>query len=404
MRTVAVSLALIVALPLVVSGCSLVGGGGSYQVTAMFPRAVSLYEQGAVQVLGLPAGKVTDIEVVGDQVKVTMAIDDDIPVPVGVKAAIVPQSLIGERRIQLFPPYQEGDQVITDGYDIPAEDTVVPVEPDEALAALKEFLDSLDPNGVGRLIDNAATTLDGQGANLGSALDELSTLVGNIEDNDQSIIAIADRFDDFTKTLLTRESQLGETLDDFGVVAGVLADERDDIERLIHSLAHLSGDGLDLVSQHAVRLRTDIDIVTRLSQSIDTNLGGIQDAIVGGRAIVAGFLDSYNPDLHALNLRTSFSPLVSEALNPIFDAAGVPLLCVPVDVICDTGGLGALDGGGKAVPARLDRPRTPVDDILTAFGTPASPAATSAADPVPSTDARSGLWGRFVGTFLGVGS
>jgi phospholipid/cholesterol/gamma-HCH transport system substrate-binding protein len=83
---------------------------------------------------------------------------------------------------------------------------------------------------VGRLIDNAATALDGQGENLGSALDELSELVGNIEDNDDSIIRIAERFDDFTSTLLTRESQLAAVLDDFAVVAEVLAEERDDIE------------------------------------------------------------------------------------------------------------------------------------------------------------------------------
>jgi len=31
---------------------------------------------------------------------------------------------------------------------------IVPVEPDEALAELKKFLDSLDPNGLGSLINN----------------------------------------------------------------------------------------------------------------------------------------------------------------------------------------------------------------------------------------------------------
>ncbi len=395
-------LALALVAVLTASSCSFLGGGGTYEISAVFPRAVALYEQGGVQVLGLPAGKITDIEVIGDQVKVTMAINDDVPVPVGVKAAIVPQSLIGERRIQLFPPYQEGDKTISDGYEIAADDTIIPVEPDEALAALKDFLDSLDPKGVGRLIDNAATDLDGQGENLGAALDQLSGLVGNIEKNDQDIITIADRFDDFTKTLLTRESQLGQTLDEFGVVANVLADERGDIEQLIHSLAHLSGNGLDLVSEHAVRLRTDIKIVTRLAQSIDTNLDGVQAAIDGGRGVIAGFIDSYNPDLRALNLRNSFSPIVSEALNPIFDAVGIPLPCVPVDVQCAAPNLGGLDGGSAAVPATLDHPTTPIDDILAVLGSPSGGGAAPA--PTPAPRAPRSVWSRFVGTFLGVGS
>ena len=389
---------------LVVSSCALLPGGGTYEIVAFFPRAVSLYEEGSVQVLGLPAGEITEIEVVGDQVRVTMAIEDDIPVPANVKAAIVPQSLIGERRVQLFPPFQEGDEIVGDGHEIAQEDTIVPVEPDEALAALKEFLDSLDPNGVGRLIDNAATALEGQGANLGGALDELSALVGNIEKNDDDIISIAERFDDFTSTLLRREAQLGQALDDFAVVAEVLAAERDDIELLVRSLADLSGDGLDLVSEHAVRLRTDIEIVTRLVRSVHTNLDGVQDLVDGSRGVVAGFLDSFNPQLNAIDLRNNFTPLVSEALSPIFDAIGLPLPCVPVDVVCPEGEpLGGLAGGDEAVTARLDRPRTPVDDVIDLLGSP-----TSVEDPrsgaASARDDGGNPVSRFLGTFLGVGS
>jgi phospholipid/cholesterol/gamma-HCH transport system substrate-binding protein len=387
---------------IVLSSCAFIGGRDTYDVVAYFPRAVSLYESGSVQVLGLPAGEVSEIEVVGDQVKVTMAIHDDVPLPEDVQAAIVPQSLIGERRIQLFPPFQEGDPVVSDGYEIAEEDTIVPVEPDEALAALKEFLDSLDPNGVGRLIDNAATTLDGQGENLGSALEELSELVGNIEQNDDSIITIAERFDDFTSTLLTRETQLAQALDDFAVVADVLADERADIERLIRGLTDLSGDGLDLVSEHAVRLRTDVEIVTRLARSIDTNLAGVQDLLTAGPKIFDGFTDAFNPALNALDLRNSFTPLVSEALKPVFDSVGVPLPCLPVDVACPGGGIGGLGTDDRPVEAELERPTTPVDDILRMLGSPTATEAPPSA-PARSRDAGS-VWDRFVGTFLGVGS
>lgn len=384
----------------VLPSCGVLGGGETYEVVAHFPRAVSLYEAGAVQVLGLPAGEVTDIEIVGDEVKVTMAIDADIPVPVDVMAALVPQSLIGERRIQLFPPYQEGDRAVQDGHVIGIEDTVVPVEPDEALAALKEFLDSLDPDGIGRLIDNAATSLDGQGENLGAALDELSQLVGNLEENDDEIIAIAERFDAFTDTLLTREAQLGEVLDDFAVVADVLAAERDDIERLITSLADLSGSGLDLVSEHAVRLRTDVAILSRLTRSIDTNLGAVKDALDAGPPIVDGFIRSYNPDLRALNLRNSFSPLLQEALAPIFDEGGTPLPCIPLDVVCAAGDTGGL-AGDDAAPAAIARPTTPVDDVLALLGAPTAPH-----DPAPPVRQRSDdrLWSEWLGTFLGVRS
>ncbi|HSP03408.1 MAG TPA: MCE family protein [Acidimicrobiales bacterium] len=397
-------LAVLLAASLALSGCGLVGGGDTYEVVAYFPRAVSLYESGAVQVLGLPAGEVSDIEIQGDRVKVTLAVDSDIPLPADVRAAIAPQSLIGERRIQLFPPFQQGDQQAQDGHEIAIEDTVIPVEPDEALASLKEFLDALDPNGAGRLIDNAAASLDGQGQQLGSALDELSDLVGNIEDNDDAIISIAERFDDFTSTLLTRESQLAQVLDDFAVVADVLAEERGEIESLISGLANLSGDGLDLVSEHAVRLRTDVQILQRLTESIEQNLGGVDALIEGGSQQIDGFIDAYNPVSRSLNLRNNFSPLVEEALAPIFESVGIPFPCLPVDVNCASGDLLPLDGERDgAVEADLPAPTTPIDDVLDLLGSPTvAPVAARGAD-----EARTGersMLDRFLGTFLGVGS
>ena len=139
-------LAALVALAAVAAGCSyLPGNQSTYDLVAYFPRAVSLYEGGSVQVLGLPAGTVTDVEVEGGRVRVTMAIHDDIDIPDNATAIIAPQSLIGERRVQLDPPYQEGDRSLADGDKI--ANVIVPVEPDEALQQLKSFLDSLDENG-----------------------------------------------------------------------------------------------------------------------------------------------------------------------------------------------------------------------------------------------------------------
>lgn len=392
------ALAVVLSTTLALSGCALLGGGDTYEVVAYFPRAVSLYESGAVQVLGLPAGEVTGVEIEGDRVRVTMAVDSDIPLPADVRAAIVPQSLIGERRVQLFPPFQQGDELARDGHEIPIEDTVIPVEPDEALASLKEFLDALDPNGVGRLIDNAATALDGKGEALGTALDELSELVGNIEDNDDSIIRIAERFDDFTSTLLTRESQLAKVMDDFAIVAQVLADERDEIESLVSGLAGLSGDGFDLVSEHAVRLRTDVAIVQRLTASVVANLDGVQDLVQGGAQQIDGFIDAFNPTVRALNLRNAFSPLVQEALKPVFDSVGIPFPCVPVDVVCPEGGALPLGADG-AVAAELPVPTTPVDDVLSLLGSPTVAPAAQGERP-----AERGVLGSFLSTLLGVRS
>ena len=108
-------------LAMSLSACSLPfvgGGGGSYTLTAFLPRAVSVFKSSDVRVLGLPAGTVGDVEVVGDQVRIELNIPDDIPVPKDVTAQIVPQSLIGERYVQLSPAFKDGMARATDGMEI----------------------------------------------------------------------------------------------------------------------------------------------------------------------------------------------------------------------------------------------------------------------------------------------
>jgi phospholipid/cholesterol/gamma-HCH transport system substrate-binding protein len=395
--------ALLVAL-LLLPACSIGGKKEQYQLTAHFPRAVSLFPSGRVRVLGLPAGSVKSVETKGDEVEVVLSVDKDIPVPADVRAAIVPQSLIGERYVQLFPAWKEGEKRAKDGQVIPRDRAVIPVEPDEALAALKEFLETLDPDGIGRLIDNAAGTLKGNGRHLNDALDSLSQLVQTFAEKDDVIVRIMENFDEFTSTLRTREQQLGHVMDAFATAAGVLASERRSLEGLIKGLSDLSTDALDLVSVHSTRLRRDVEVLTRTTQSIDTNIDAVGDLLDSGELLVKGLKDSYNPDLHAIDLRNSLSPAVERELGPLTDRLGGGPECIPVDVKCEPqSGAGAeggkdVSGQGKGgfTPASFDRPHRAAGPI---------PDGSSWAERVGSAaSAASSFLGRAAGGLLGLGA
>ena len=381
---------------LLASGCSLIGGGGgTYKLVAYFPRAVSLYPSSQVRVLGLPAGNVDRVDIVGTQVKVTMSIENSVPVPKDVKALIAPQSLIGERYIQLSPAWKQGDEKAPAGMEI--HDTIIPVEPDEALAELKKFLDSLDPNGLGRLINNAADDLQGQGATLNHALDQVSQLVSTFAAKDTQLASIVDNFDRFTATLETRETQLGDVLATFSQATQVLADERQGIENLLAGLASLSANGLQLVSKHADRLRTDLDTLTRLAQSIDVNLDGLSKLLDSGPSLVKGLIGAYNPTARAVNLRQNWGPLVESVLGPIIKGvlpgATLPTPCVPVVQTCDVPV--AAHSVGAAATVQLPTVTTPIDDLLGLLAGPTRPRR-----PAPSLADRIASGGNSVGGFL----
>src|SRR5947208_2397265 len=112
---------------IVLSSCSIVGGGGggSYKLTAWFDKTISLYPASDVRVLGLAAGKVKSVKAVGGRVRVELNIKKDVPVPADVHATIVPLSLIGERYVQLFPAWTNGQAKARSNDVIPLERTEI---------------------------------------------------------------------------------------------------------------------------------------------------------------------------------------------------------------------------------------------------------------------------------------
>lgn len=359
--------ALALGVLLLAGSCSaLPGGGGGYQVTVYFPRAVSVFESSQVKVLGLPAGTVSSVEVVDDQVKIVLTIDDGVPVPADATAAIVPQSLIGERYVQLFPAWTEGDERMEDGAVIPLERSTVPVEPDEALKALKEFLDTLDPEGAGRLVENAADALEGNGEKLGEAITGLADLQTTLASEDDTLVRIVDQLDDFAATLVEREGELGEAMEMFAEVTGALAAERRSIEQLVEGLATTSTAGLDLVSKNSTQLRTDLARLTKVVRTVEANLGAVDQLLSTSDDFPSNLNNAYNAEHRRIDLRTSFSPVATEGLDTV---PGLPpAICLPIDVQCDPAPVnpGAVTGrsAGAPVVADVHGSRTAADVVL----------------------------------------
>jgi virulence factor Mce-like protein len=388
MRRVA---ALVVVSGILLSSCSLVGGGGGkeYTLSAWFPKTIALFPASEVRVLGLPAGKVSKVTAIGNRVRVEMKVKNSVPVPADVHATIVPLSLIGERYVQLFPVWTDGQPRARSGDVIPMERTEVPVEPDEALAALKKFLDSLDPSATGRLVQNAANDLKGNGQSFNDTIANLSTLVGTLADKDQQLGDIIDNFDKFTLVLRTREVALGKVMDSFANLANLLAAERTAIENTVRNLGHVSTDAFDLLSLNRAGLDKDLTQLTRLLQAVKVNIGSVQQVLDAGPLLVNGLHNAYSPQFHRIDLRTQLSPTVTQLLGNI--GLGFTV-CLPIDVNC-TPTLPTLPAAkaqaATPAPAPAPAPAATVapqtsSGAAGAVGVPAPSSTTTTAAPPPN--------------------
>lgn len=109
------------------------GSEETKSVTAHFPRAVSIFENTDVRVLGVTVGKVTAVSR-SNSVRVEMEYDASVKLPADAKAVIITPTLVADRFVELTA-YDSG-KVLADQADIALPDTAVPVELDRIYAGL----------------------------------------------------------------------------------------------------------------------------------------------------------------------------------------------------------------------------------------------------------------------------
>ncbi len=153
-------------------------GHGTIMVTAQFSDAAGLYTGNPVEVLGIRIGKIDSVAQRGDYVDVTMTVDRGIRIPADAKAVTVSDSVLTDRHIEFTPVYRDGP-VLRDGAVLSLEKTRTPVEFDKLLASADKLSTSLGGDGKGsgplaNIVDLGASVTGHNGADIKSALDELS--------------------------------------------------------------------------------------------------------------------------------------------------------------------------------------------------------------------------------------
>jgi phospholipid/cholesterol/gamma-HCH transport system substrate-binding protein len=273
--------ALIVVLALLTSGCGLLPGNGTYEVAAELTRSYNLFPGSPVRVLGVEVGRIVDLEVEPGRstVQVIMRIDGDVDLPADASAIVVPESLLGERYVQL-PAYTGGPR-LESGAVIPVDRTSVPYEFDEVLEGLNDFVGGLDAPEVGRFVDNLAEVLDGQGEQLGRTIDRAHEAIGVLKNNDDELVALASRLADLNATLGTRDQQIARIIQDFDTLARSLVDDAGDLDAALRGVVTLTAELDGLLAEHADRLGSDIEVLTRVGRTAQRNLDNLSLAVLG---------------------------------------------------------------------------------------------------------------------------
>jgi phospholipid/cholesterol/gamma-HCH transport system substrate-binding protein len=181
---VTVGATVVVGVVLFAALLNMVGGGGGYQATFVFPHATNLFAGSRAQIDGFNAGRIKGLEVRDGKALVKVTVDDrHAPLREGTTARIDYQSLPGERIVAITPG-PETNAALPDGAMITATtprvelDQILTALDPETRAALRRIVPGLEEALAGNE-DDVGQTLEAAGPALHAATDVLDAIGGD---------------------------------------------------------------------------------------------------------------------------------------------------------------------------------------------------------------------------------
>jgi phospholipid/cholesterol/gamma-HCH transport system substrate-binding protein len=162
---------------------------GSYSLYADFTTGGGIFTHAAVDYRGFPVGKVGDVSLRADGVRVQLILDSATRVPTGTRAVVVPRSAVGEQYVDLRPDRETG-AYLNAGDVIPRDRTGGPLPIETLLVNLDDLVTSINADDVASVLDELGKAFSGNELALQKLLDASSLLIDDANRHRDSTLAL----------------------------------------------------------------------------------------------------------------------------------------------------------------------------------------------------------------------
>lgn len=243
----------------------IIGGGTVY--TARFRDAAGLKAGDPVYIAGVEVGRVTAVELAGDQVRASLRVRHAW-IGDRTTAAIEIKSLLGAKSVSLDP---QGQRALDPGTPIPLARTASPYDVVEALSGLSGTLEQVDTAQLARSLQTLADTFRGTPADVRGTLDGLSRLSQTIAGRDQQIHHLLAGTQALTGVLAGRNAQFQRLLADGNLLLAEVRRRREAISALLANVQSLSVQLRGLVADNSAQLRPALEQLDRVAAVLQRN-------------------------------------------------------------------------------------------------------------------------------------
>jgi phospholipid/cholesterol/gamma-HCH transport system substrate-binding protein len=265
-----VAIAAMVLLAFRAQDLPVIGGGDTYY--AAFSEAGGLKVNDEVRIAGVRVGKVQDIELAGDHVRVTFRVDTDSQFGTQTRAAIKVKTLLGAMFLALEPA---GEGQLPEEAEIPVERTTSPYDVVEAFQGLAETSERIDTDRLAESLTVLADLTRNTPEEFREALDGVSRLSANVAARDDQINSLLRNLGKVSEILDERDTDIVKLMRDSDVVFQAVVARREAVHNLLVSTSRLSKELTLLVRQSRADLKpalTHLENVVRVLNKNEDNL------------------------------------------------------------------------------------------------------------------------------------
>jgi virulence factor Mce-like protein len=221
-------------------------GSDPMTVHIMFRDVLDLVPQSTVKVDDVTVGKVSKITLKGYTADVTVKLPRTVDLPDNARAEIRQTSLLGEKFVSLSKP-SDPSGTLGDGDVIGLENSGRNPEIEEVFSAMALLLNG---GGVGQLktiAEELNTAFGGREQSVRSIIDQLSTFMGQLDANKESIVTALENVNRLSLELRRQDGTIKSALDDLPAAIKSVNGQRADLVRMLQALSNLSSVGVRVI-------------------------------------------------------------------------------------------------------------------------------------------------------------
>lgn len=224
----------------------------AYDIKAEFADAAGLSAENQVRVAGIKVGTVSDIQLAGDHVDVTMEIENHIQIPKDAFAEIKLATLLGTKFIDIEA--KGGGPFMEEGDLIPRERTAVPYEIYQASNQGTNVLEDLDGPALNKMLVELTDLTRVVKEEVGTALSGLNELGAGLNAKEKELRSLLEGADELTGTLSDEGDNIVRLIDASNEVLGSLASKREQVQSLLEVTKQMAANLSDLIRDNRGRL------------------------------------------------------------------------------------------------------------------------------------------------------